>query len=203
MDLTIDPFLFGKDFWPHVTFYPQQEAIIRSVEENDETYVPAGNKLGKDFVTGFICLCTFLRALKEKKTCRIVTTSVTEYHLGVLWGEIGRFVTTAKYPLLVEKGGPLVINHQEIRRADEATAKNPINYLVGMVSRTGGTKEGESLGGHHADITLAVADEASGVPDQAYKMFQGWAKRMLIIGNPNPCQNFFRAAVKAGDLAAK
>lgn len=188
-----DPIKLGRLLWPDVAFYRQQREIVYSVEENDETYVPAGNMLGKDFVAGFVVLNLFLRALKAGLTCRIVTTSVKEDHLRVLWGEVGRFLTTAKYPLLVQRGGPLVVNHMEMRRASEQDAKNPINYLIGAVS-----KEGEGLAGHHAEVTLAVADEASGVDDKAYKMFQGWARRMLIIGNPNPCQNFFFRGVKAG-----
>ncbi len=200
--MSIDPLAFAGQLWPHVTFYQEQEDIIYSVEENVETYVPAGNKLGKDFVTAYICLSFFLRAIKDDLTCRIVTTSVKEDHLRVLWGEIGRFATSAKYNLLAEQGGPLIINHQEIRRASEAYAKNPINYLIGLVAQTGGGHEGEGLAGHHAEVTLAVADEASGVPEEAYKMFQGWAKRLLIIGNPNNCSNFFRRAVKEGDLLA-
>jgi hypothetical protein len=104
---------------------------------------------------------------------------------------------TSKHPLLMRKGGPLAMNHMEIRRADEFLAKNPINYLVGRVS-----ERGEGLAGHHADVTLFVADEASGVSDVAYEMAQGWAKRMLIIGNPNVCDNFFKKGVTEGDLLA-
>lgn len=193
----VDPIEMAREFWPDVRFYKEQVEVIDSVEHNDETYVVAGNMLGKDYVTGFICLCLFLRCIKAGLTCRIVTTSVAEHHLTVLWGEIGRFVQTCKYPLLAKDGGPLVVNHMEIRRHREMYAKNPLNYLVGRVS-----EKGEGLAGHHADITLAVGDEASGIADSSYGMFQGWAKRMLFIGNPNPCQSFFYKNVKAGDLLA-
>lgn len=193
----ICPFKLAKEFWPNVVFYDKQREIIRSVEDSVETYVPAGNKLGKDFVTGFIVLSTFLRCIKSGQTCRIVTTSVAEHHLKVLWGEIGRFLTSSKHPLLFRKGGPLTVNHMEIRRASETLAKNPINYMVGRVS-----ERGEGLAGHHADVTLGVADEASGVAKTSYAMFQGWAKRMLFIGNPN-CDGFFKDGCRAGDLVAK
>jgi hypothetical protein len=46
------PLKLAAVLWPHVTFYREQKAIIESVWANDETFVPAGNKLGKDFVAG-------------------------------------------------------------------------------------------------------------------------------------------------------
>lgn len=148
-------------------------------------------------MAGFICLTLFLRCIKIGASCRIVTTSVAEHHLKVLWAEIARFLLASSTPLLEKEGGPLVINHLEIRRASEMRAKNPGSYLVGRVS-----EKGEGLAGHHADVTLAVGDEASGIADTSYDMFQGWAKRSLYFGNPNPTANFFKKGIKAGDLLA-
>lgn len=191
-----DPIRFGKFMWPDAMFYRKQRSIIYSVEHNPETYVVAGNKLGKDYTAGFICVYRFMKSLMSNRTCRIVTTSVAEHHLKVLWGEIGRWVTTSRFPLLEKEGGPLTMHHMEIRRKEEAASKNPYNYLVGRVSA-----KGEGLAGHHAEDTLAVGDEASGLDNLAYEMFQGWAKRILIFGNPNPCTNFFYQAVKEGSIA--
>jgi hypothetical protein len=194
----ISPWALKNKCWPHVRFYREQIDVVNSVEKNVETYVTAGNKLGKDFVAGFIIVNFFLRALKCGKTCRVVTTSVAERHLKVLWAEIGRFVMTSKIPLLDFHGGPLVLQSQEIRRAEEQQSRNPLSYIVGLVSESG-----EGLAGHHADWTLGVVDEASGSKDKAFEMLQGWAKRLLIFGNPNACENFFKAGVKAGDLKAQ
>lgn len=198
--LANDPFALKHICWPRVRFYDKQREIVESTYYNTETYVPAGNMLGKDFVAGYIAISTFLRAYIQGKTCRIVTTSVAEHHLKVLWGEIGRFVSSSAYPLLYRKGGPLVENYQEIRRASEAESKNPLNYLVGRVSATG-----EGMAGHHAEITLAIIDEASGVDQMVYDQIATWAKRILIIGNCNDCAptHFFRAGVMAGDLLAE
>jgi hypothetical protein len=209
---TIDPIWLKNHYWPcedyvdfkgqrqrGVNFYKEQVEIIYSTERNIETICVAGNKLGKDFVTGHLVLNLFLRCIKTKQTCRIVTTSVAEHHLTVLWGEIGRFLTTSKYPLLAKDGGPLVVNHMEIRRKDEVETKNPLNYLVGRVSA-----KGEGLAGHHADVTLGVGDECSGLSNETRDMFLGWAKRLLWIGNPLPCPpgHFFYEAVKSGDILA-
>jgi hypothetical protein len=192
----IDPFAFQRRLWPQYALYDKQREIVRSTEEDDETYVTAGNMLGKDFLAGLIPLLAFLRCLKLGITCRIVTHSVAEHHLLVMWGEIGRFISSSKVPLLAKHGGPLVVNHMEVRRADEADMKNPLSYLVGRVS-----EKGEGLAGHHAEYTMFIGDEASGLDDVSYEMAQGWAKRMYLFGNPNAeCANFWRTNIEAGDV---
>jgi len=194
-----DPIRWGKYFWPQVDFYDKQREIIYSVEENDETFVPAGNMLGKDFVAGFICV----RAVIVHKVCRIVTTSVKDDHLRVLWGEIGRFIDTARKdtpfgPLSAKEGGPLIVNHRDVRKQYGGTVCK-ISYLRGMVS-----EKGEGMAGHHAPYTLGVIDEASGVDDLVYTQMDTWAKKKLVFGNCNDCPrtHFFRAGVRGGDLLA-
>lgn len=132
----------------------------------------------------------------DPHTTRVITTSVKDEHLDVLWGEIGRWVTTCKEPLLEQH---IVMVHHEIRLKSESEARNPLSYLKGQVSA-----KGEGLAGHHAAYTLAVGDEASGLADESYKQFQGWAKRMLMFGNPNPVpsSHFFRRGYEAGDMKA-
>jgi hypothetical protein len=204
-----DPLLFGRVFWPDTVFYEKQVEIIESVRDNVETYVPAGNKLGKDFVSGFIALHSFL----TNREARVITTSIRDDHLRVLWGEIGRFISTSRIPLLADQGGPLVVKHRDIRKVVTATRGNrvqerlnrdgspkrqldDISYLMGLVS-----EKGEGMAGHHAEYTLAIFDEASGIDDIAYTQAATWAKRFLIIGNCNPTVNFFYMGVKGGDLA--
>lgn len=40
-----DPIALASVLWPDVYFYDRQIEIIRSVDENDETFVHAGNML--------------------------------------------------------------------------------------------------------------------------------------------------------------
>lgn len=188
--LLTDPLRFQALCWPKVRFYDKQVEIIQSVVENDETFVPAGNMLGKDFVAGFICLWYFL----SHNPCRIITTSVKDDHLRVLWGEIGRFIQSSRLPLSKEKGGPLIVNHRDIRKILRGE-EDKISYLRGMVS-----EKGEGMAGHHAAHTLLVIDEASGVDDAVYNQGDTWARKKLIIGNPNPCSQFFFKGVREGDL---
>lgn len=180
--------------WPDVRFYDKQVEIILSVEQNKKTYVPAGNMLGKDFVAGFIALGSFIL----HKKARIVTTSVKDDHLRVLWGEIGNFARTAKYPLDLKNGGTLIFKHREINKFRDGQYCE-ISYLKGMVS-----EKGEGLAGHHAPYNLFIGDEASGLDDQVMRVgAETWAKKYLLIGNPLPCTNFFFKEVMGGDLKAE
>lgn len=115
----------------------------------------------------------------------------------MLWGEIGRFIQTSAYNLTRQKGGNLLVNHRDVRWVDRNGDVDSISYLRGMVSELG-----EGMAGHHAAYTMAIIDEASGVANVVYDQVRTWAKRILIIGNPNPCNNFFYKAVKEGDIVA-
>jgi hypothetical protein len=186
----VDPIQLARLLWPDVRFFDRQREIVYSVRDNDETMVPAGNMLGKDFVAGFIALWFFM----VHREVRVVTTSVKDDHLRVLWGEIDRFIKTSAYSLTTDRGGPLLYNHHEIRKVVDGQLDKH-SYLLGTVS-----KSGEGLSGHHAKNTLLIMDEASGVDDTAYSAGQGWMQKLLVIGNPNECNNFFRRGVKEGDL---
>lgn len=201
----IDPLKFQKANWPGVTFYKEQLEIIYSVVDNRETVVVAGNQLGKDFVAAFIILWFFI----SRRPCRIVTTSAKDDHLRVLWGEIGNWVSQSKCKLDYDpKHGyhsGLVINQREITRVIRDEVEK-ISYVRGMVASP---DKVAAMQGHHATpfsgttearlnlpLTLFVCDEASGVPHGYYDKIDTWAKRLLIFGNPWPCDNFFRYAVK-------
>lgn len=194
-----DPLKMASLLWPRVAFYDRQREIIYSVVNNDETVVVAGNMLGKDFVTAFVVLWFFL----SRSPCRVVTTSADHQQLeAVLWGEIRRFIQTSAVPLEADRGGVLVVNHMHLKRLSAPGAVCGLSYCIGRVAA-----KGEGMLGHHVpDVgdgvprTLFVADEASGVEDAAYEASETWARRRLIIGNPLPCDNHFRRAVKGGDL---
>ncbi len=198
---TLDPVKFKNMLWPGVTFYKQQLEVIYSVIDNDETFVPAGNMLGKDFVAGFIAVYFFM----TRQPCRIVTTSAKDDHLRVLWGEINRFIQTARYSLNVEQGGPLIVNHQDIRKMHKGQ-RCPISYMTGLVASQNSIA---AMQGHHIaktgdgiPRTLFISDESSSVPDDYYKMASTWMNRALIIGNTWDCSNFFFRGVTQGDLLA-
>ncbi len=194
--MKIKRILYDKSLY----FYREQRQVIYSVWDNDETYVPAGNMLGKDFVAGFICPIFFL----TRSPCRIVTTSATKDHLRVLWGEINNFITMGtstglKVPLTSDKGGPLLVNFREIKKFVKGEVEKK-SYIIGMVA---GPESTAAMQGHHVpDIgdgiprNLAVVDEASSVRNVYMDMITTWAKRIFVIGNTWPCENFFKHAIK-------
>lgn len=180
--------------WPDVRMYRKQKLIIESVWENDRTYVPAGHKLGKDYITGLILPCFFL----TRTPCRIVTTSVDASQLtAVLWGEMRRHIMGSRYPLLHEQGGPLIVNHMQVRKVVDGKI-DALSYIIGRVAQ-----KGEGLSGHHLargpngePKTLGVCDEGSGIEAEVFDRMSEWAHRFLCIGNPYECQNDFKWAVK-------
>ena len=188
----VDPIKFLKWNWPHVSLYREQREICYSVMNNDETIVPAGNQLGKDFIAAYIALWFFL-----SRQSRVVTTSVKHDQLdGVLWGEIRRFIATSKHRL------PIRYTHMSIKRTDNDGNDIPLWELVGQVSN-----KNEGLLGRHLrrgpcnePTTMALFDEASGIDEGTYTSTETWAHRKLIIGNCFPCNNFFYNGVEAGDL---
>lgn len=188
----VSPFELAEQVWPQIKFYSKQQDILQAMIDADEIFVHAGNMLGKDFIAAYVALWFFI----AHREVRVITTSVKDDHLRVLWGEIGRFIQNARFPLTVDKGGPLIVNHRDIRKRILGYTC-PISYLRGMVS-----EKGEGMAGHHAAHTLIIIDEASGVDDMVYTQSDTWAKKKLIIGNPNPTHNFFFQGVKAGDLLA-
>jgi hypothetical protein len=209
----VDPMRLKEMLWPQVYFCGYQRDIIYSVADNDETFVVAGNMLGKDFTAAFCVLWFFL----SRTPCRIVTTSADYSQLeAVLWGEMRRFIQTSKVPLEIENGGPLLVNHLHLRKTIPASdpqarihgAKQRgvqvcgISYCIGRVAA-----KGEGMLGHHVaetgdgtPRTMFVADEASGVDDVSYDRADTWAKRKLIIGNPYPCNSFFKRGIQGGDI---
>lgn len=228
VELIHDPVLLYHAYWPHSTIYDKQAEILWAAKNSVETYVVAGNELGKDYILGRLCLMFFdspwtffpegwfdqvegreeMRQLARARGCRVtaieeyvlhqrrvVTTSVKDEHLNVLWGEIG----TAWRTSAVDFSRKYVMTHHEIRFKEEADLKNASSYMVGKVS---GSENMEGLTGHHAWYNLAALDECSGMADAAYNAVMSWARRFVAIGNPLPCQNFYRKNFRAGDLMA-
>jgi len=207
-----DPLGLARFLWPDNRFYDRQEEIVLSVRDNRETWVSAAHQMGKDYVAGYVASSCFLcpeayfpqevewvRGKGREPTVRIVSTSVKDDHLRVLWGEMGRFLDTCQFPLQYSKGGSLVVNHRELRKVDRVTREiDRISYLIGTVS-----KRGEGLAGHHADITLLMIDEASGVEDVVYTRGSSWARKVFVWGNPYPSSlgaTFFEKGVEGGDM---
>lgn len=194
-----DPLILQQVNWPHATFTDYQRDIVRSVWENRYTFVPAAQKMGKDYIAAYICLAFFL----TRPECRIVNTSAKDDHLVVLWGEMTRWINTSKYPLRDKEGGPLIVKHREINKII-AGKKCALSYIKGMVAADDSVA---AMGGHHIATTnpseprtLFVGDECSSVNDEYEEKASPWAHRLLFIGNTWDCKNFWYDGIEKGDV---
>lgn len=188
-----DPLNFLRLGWPHVKLYDRQVEIIRSVVENDETIVVAGNQLGKDFITAFIALWFFC----TRYPARVVTSSSGQTQLvSVLWGELKNWINTCRIPL------PIHPQELKIRQINANGMFVDKSYLIGIVTVTPENMQGHHLARDGKPRTMAIFDEASGIDDAYYNASSTWSHKRLIIGNPLPCTNFFYRGVKGGDVKA-
>jgi len=192
MTARVDLLKLAGVLWPEMVLYREQREIVHSVQEDDATYVVAGNELGKDFIAGRLVVLLFL----SRHPCRGLTTSTKDQHLDVLWGEIERAINEAAYPLRVQDGGPLIVNHHRLRKVYRGQ-ECPISYVVGMVASE---QTKESFQGHHVAShdgtprTFVMGDEASSLPNRHHEMITTWAQRELWFGNAWYCEGFFRQA---------
>ena len=77
-----DPLAFLEAAWPGRELYKKQSEVILSVRDNFETYVHAGNKLGKTRISAWTILWFFC----TRSPARVVLTSAKEDQLrDVLW----------------------------------------------------------------------------------------------------------------------
>lgn len=192
-----DPLKIIRVLWPKTKFSREQEQILYSIWFNYETFAVAANMMGKDYIASFAVVAGFL----TRWPCKIITTSPKADHLDVLWGEIHARIKQSKIPLEVERGGPLIINQQELRAtvglrpgADRCSE----SYVKAMVASDDAMA---AMGGHHVPIdprwlwrTMLVGDEASGIKDALIDTAGGWYHRMFLFGNAWPCNNRFRHA---------
>lgn len=198
-----DPLAVTRVLWPHIRLWWREEELIYSMWHNRYTVCKAGNMMGKDFTVAIGVVVFFL----TRPECRIVTTSVDGTQLAaVLWGEIRNLLNTSKIPLDSTKGGPLVVNDMHIRRVHMTGPMKGmqcgLSYIIGRMA-----KKGEGMLGHHLAETVAfddpktmfVGDEASGLDPLSIERGETWADRMVLIGNPYPCENQFKSWCKEGD----
>lgn len=186
-----DPRRFIGVCWPHLKLYDKQWDALYSVRDNQETFVHAGNELGKDFLAALCVLYFFC----SRSPCRVVTSSSGETQLkSVLWGEMRQRIMDSKVPLGLD------VKHLYCSRLLPDGKVDPMSYILGHV-----TKTVENFQGHHLDHDkpriLCLFDEASGVGDEFYEAAQSWAHRILAIGNPLNVTNFFYRVCKRGDVA--
>lgn len=192
-----DPLALQRAFWPQYNFYQEQREIVLSVRDNKYTYAPAAQKMGKDFIAGFIPVWFFL----TRSPCRVVITSAKEGHLDVVFAEINKFINTCRFPLLAKEGGPLLVKYHNIRKLVNGKVCGT-SYIKGMVAADDSIA---AMGGHHVPTwddtphTLFLGDECSSMNSEYEEKARPWAHRLFFIGNCWDCDNVWRKGVDKGD----
>ena len=69
--LATDPLKFVALCWPELTLYDKQREILLSVRDHLETFVHAGNELGKDFIAAIVAIWFF----SSRQPARVITSS--------------------------------------------------------------------------------------------------------------------------------
>ncbi len=191
-DYTEDPLGFISLCWPKLRLYPKQAAVIESVVDNKETFVPAANETGKSLIASLAALWFF----QSRQPARVIVISATEVNLkNVLWREMSYRISESELRF------PVHINSKRVDRWLDPLGKriDERSYILGQV-----TNQPDSFQGHHLphDIprVLLIAEEASGIEDIYYEAATAWAHRMLIIGNPLNTTNFFYFKSRSGDV---
>lgn len=157
-------------FWDSVlgcTHWSAQEAILRSVFENQRTTVRSCHGIGKTYGAARIALA-FLFAYTDAV---VVTTAPTFRQVeNILWREMRQAAARSKIPL----GGKILKTKYEI---DEKW------YAIGISS-----DKDDNFQGFHSEHLLVIADEAAGIPENTMQVIEALmtsqGTRQLLIGNP-------------------
>ncbi len=192
-----DPLALQRAFWPQYQLYQEQREVVVSVRDNKYTWVPAAQKMGKDFIAGFIPVWFFL----TRHPCRVVITSAKEGHLDVVFAEVNKFLTTCRFPLLVRDGGHIHSKYHLVRKIVDGRMCGT-SYIRGMVAADNTVA---AMGGHHVPTwddtphTMFLGDECSSMNSEYEEKARPWAHRLFFIGNTWDCDNVWRKGVDKGD----
>lgn len=161
----------GNEVWS------KQIEIMESVRDNPRTTVRSCNGAGKTFVSANI-VAWFLTNFPESIV--ITTAPTTRQVEEILWQEIARVHTKAKFPL----GGRM------LKTKWDFGAKW---YALGL-----STTDANTFQGFHAPHILGVIDEACGVESPIYvgmdSILTSEGARLLLIGNPTePEGDFYKS----------
>lgn len=151
---------------------PDQEAILRSVQNNRRTVVRSGHARGKDFTTAVACLCF----LFLNYPCKVICTGPTDRQVvNIMMAECTKLWKSARFPL----GGRFTTHGW--RLSPEHTEW----FLIGFKAADKAT---EAWTGFHAPNIMVAVTEASGIAVETYNAIEGLLtgnSRLLMVLNPN------------------
>ncbi len=156
----------------------KQAEILQSVAKNPRTSVRSGHGIGKSAVEAW----TLIWFMATRPFPKIPCTAPTQHQLfDILWAEVAKWLRHSKYLsdiFVWTKEKVYMKGHPEEWFAVARTATKP-----------------DALQGFHADYTMFIIDEASGVDDKIFEPILGALStdgaKLLMCGNPTQVQGFF------------
>ncbi len=193
-ELPSDPVAWVRDeLGEHL--WSKQRQIIRSVQENRRTAVPAGVGVGKTMTAGRAGANWI--AAHPLGTAKVVTSAPSTRQIkGLLWPEIARAHAKGAMPgtIRIPKGdagmAQWFIGGEEV-----AIGFKPQDLTDPDQART-------TFSGYHAEHLLVILDEANGLPrwlwEGAFSMMTNETARILAIGNPDSPATMFEEVCRPG-----
>jgi hypothetical protein len=170
--------LFAREILK-VNLDPEQEEVLRSVQNNPRTSVVSGTGRGKDFTAAVACICfMYLTPRWDEKgklveNTKVAMTAPSDRQIGnIMVPEISRIFNNVKI-----LPGRLV--------AHDIRTENAEWFLTGF--RADESRH-EAWSGFHAANTMFVVTEASGVSEGTFTAIEGNLQgnsRILIVFNAN------------------
>lgn len=172
-NLGIEPKVFRKCFY---------------LSEKNKIAVKSGNGIGKSCVSSWLVLW-FLFCFRQ---CQIPCTAPTSSQMNdVLWKEVAMWLN--KMPDVYKNLFEVTSGYIRVKEDREVWFAR---------ARTSRKETPEAFSGVHAEYIMALADEASGVPDIIYEYGKGIATApfwlFFMFSNPTRGQGHFRDAFKEG-----
>jgi len=173
-----DPVGFIREVLAIEHLTEEQVRIAESVRDRAITNVPAGNGVGKDFLSAQLVLW-FVFSVGG----RVFTTAPTESQVkDILWHEIRLSYRRNRSRL----GGECLTLRLRLSEAAQAIGFTAQDYAQ------------DSFQGKHGEKLLLILDEANGISeeidDAALSCVTGSANRLLRIGNPTASGTAFESA---------
>lgn len=155
----------------------EQAKILQSVATKRMTSVRSGHGVGKSAVEAWVIIWFICTRPFPKIPC----TAPTQHQLfDILWAEIAKWLRHSKY-----------LRNEFVWTKEKVYMKgHPEEWFA--VARTA-TKP-DALQGFHADNTMFIIDEASGVDDKIFEPILGALStdgaKLLMCGNPTQLEGF-------------
>jgi phage terminase large subunit len=180
--LYIDPIMFSELIL-HVTPDEQQQEVIRAVYDfpTKKVAVKAGRGSGKTYAASILILhflCTRIQS-------QIYLTSASSATLsGSIWPTLSK---------LFDGMNPYFKNMFAFQ--SESIRHKMYHHNWFCIMRTSRPENPDALAGSHAKNMLYIADEASGISEESFRVIQGSLTEennyLLMISNPRRLQGFF------------